>query len=106
LKRFNPIRFFPVVKKGNENDDDDDDVEHPNELLALIIIASRGEKEQLLRSLFRAKTKTKRKKKEIQHTNVYPCEVYNKMTNFSSFCKKVFAFLAGVFGGSKMLHSL
>jgi hypothetical protein len=46
LKRFNPIRFFPVVKKGNENDDDDD-VEHPNELLALIIIASRGEKEQL-----------------------------------------------------------
>jgi hypothetical protein len=48
LKRFNPIRFFPVDKKGNENDDDDDDVEHPNELLALIIIASRGEKEQLL----------------------------------------------------------
>jgi hypothetical protein len=49
LKRFNPIRFFPVVKKGNANDDDDDDddVEHPNELLALIIIASRGEKEQL-----------------------------------------------------------
>ena len=28
------------------------------------------------------------------------------MTNFFSFCAKKAAFLAGVFGGSKMLHSL
>ena len=48
--------------------------------------------------------------RDTTHTfNVYLfiCVKYNKMTNFSSFCaKKEAAFLAGVFGGSKMLHSL